>query len=545
MLRHQRQRNRGPEVNEPVHPNAEPTHDDISNQRRGQIMRTSHFYCLASVFVALLAIVTTSGNHTIPPPAVFTDCDQSTCTNPEFLNRKDDSSVENIVKALTAAAIATGNEKAISQDIKNFDNAKDTSIFSSLFKKKSLKKEETKNKSKTQGEVPIFLRWIDSLTLKIKVNMISNSKPSPSKDSKSKKETYTPILSLFRSILDDAILYPNENGGATQVIDKILTSTPRLLAIANLLLAVTYLLHSAVADLFLGTADPTVDDRGQHRGNNIMRNEFADDLRHRRAGRERLGGFLIFKLLLISAVVEPDTLDLLILLSWYTLLSFLRSLSHLAACTTHHTSQAGLPPRQGVIKLLLLVLFCNFTAAASCVALFHGAGFGMVLLLTCDCALLALDVFVHLGKHITQVLDDRHTQTISHMEEQQIQLHSSNRQISEDEDENVNENENHEEIRILDRQMETYVAQHSRRIQILDKFIFTVELMTALLTICHFLHIWSLHGITFGLVDGVLLLHLHNAISTASRKVKTIFFCTFVFYFTFFPHKHLLCFSDC
>ena len=38
---------------------------------------------------------------------------------------------------------------------------------------------------------------------------------------------------------------------------------------------------------------------------------------------------MVFKLLLISAVVEPDTLDLLILLSWYTLLSFLRSLAHL------------------------------------------------------------------------------------------------------------------------------------------------------------------------------------------------------------------------
>lgn len=35
-----------------------------------------------------------------------------------------------------------------------------------------------------------------------------------------------------------------------------------------------------------------------------------------RSGRERLGGYLLFKLLLISAVVDPDTLDLLILLSW-------------------------------------------------------------------------------------------------------------------------------------------------------------------------------------------------------------------------------------
>ena len=53
------------------------------------------------------------------------------------------------------------------------------------------------------------------------------------------------------------------------MIDKILTSTPSLLAIANLLLAVTYLLHSAIADLFLETTDHTEEDRGQNIGNNI------------------------------------------------------------------------------------------------------------------------------------------------------------------------------------------------------------------------------------------------------------------------------------
>ena len=38
----------------------------------------------------------------------------------------------------------------------------------------------------------------------------------------------------------------------TQIADKILRSTPRLLSLANLLLAVTYLLHSTVVTLFLG-----------------------------------------------------------------------------------------------------------------------------------------------------------------------------------------------------------------------------------------------------------------------------------------------------
>ena len=39
----------------------------------------------------------------------------------------------------------------------------------------------------------------------------------------------------------------------SDLIDKFLTSTTRLLVISNFLLALTYLLHMAVADWFLGS----------------------------------------------------------------------------------------------------------------------------------------------------------------------------------------------------------------------------------------------------------------------------------------------------
>eukprot|EP00957_Ditylum_brightwellii_P121186 9242397-Ditylum_brightwellii.AAC.1 len=39
--------------------------------------------------------------------------------------------------------------------------------------------------------------------------------------------------------------------GWTNVIDKVLTSTLQVLTLANLPLAITYLLHFAIADLFL------------------------------------------------------------------------------------------------------------------------------------------------------------------------------------------------------------------------------------------------------------------------------------------------------
>jgi hypothetical protein len=67
---------------------------------------------------------------------------------------------------------------------------------------------------------------------------------------------------------------------------------------------------------------------------------------------------LVFKLLLISAVVEPDTLDLLILLSWYTLLSFLRSLAHLEEAGHQREEQMLMEMKMLHAELLVVTLAC-------------------------------------------------------------------------------------------------------------------------------------------------------------------------------------------
>jgi hypothetical protein len=368
--------------------------------------------------------------------------------------------------------------------------------------------------------------------------------------------------------LDPCIVHPKPST-LTDLIDKVLTSTPRLLAIANLLLALTYQMHTAVADWFLGIG-----------GGGALHNNPAGEWAM--TGRERLGSFLVFKLLLISAVVAPDTLDLLILLSWYTLLSFLRSLAHLAAATTSHTTQSGQAPRSGVLQLLLLVLLSDFVALAVCVALFQPAGAGMVVLLACDCALLAVEVLGHILKHVRQVLEDMHEHSISDMEEQQLQIHTRQRQLEErqqqqqeqqpssplveaasegiteeeraparetggdvwdvldylaldnhgdnadvdeeDEDDNINTHHNNrhlllEDSRRLDQAMDVLEVAHARRVSILDTTIFILQLVVHALTVAHFLHIWTLHGIQFTLIDGVLALHLHSALSAASKQI--------------------------
>lgn len=355
--------------------------------------------------------------------------------------------------------------------------------------------------------------------------------------------------------VDPVLLHPTSTT-TTDIIDKVLKSTPRLLIIANFMLAMTYLLHSAVAVWFLGPRHPQ---QGYlaNRGNtptNLPQNMppgMVVDWPHSSAGaRERMGGFLVFKLLLISAVVAPDTLDLLILLTWYTWLSCLRSLDHLAFTTTTHLAALGHSPRAGAVQLLFLVLGCDIVAAASCVALFHAAGLDMVLLLTCDCALLGADLLSHILKYFQCVLEDTHTSSIRGMEARQLQLHevltsSSSNNNSVEEQLHVDHSARHasvdddiaeEDLRLrrpssmtntevqlesrrLDRRMETMELLHARRLSVLDAVIFSLDLICHMLTIAHFCHIWSLHGVQFTLIDGVLALHLHSAVSTACRKI--------------------------
>jgi len=345
----------------------------------------------------------------------------------------------------------------------------------------------------------------------------------------------------------------------TTVIDKILKSTIRLCIITNFMLTMTYLLHSAVAAWFLSHSaassygsDVTTAMQGQNDadiGENSFRilSELSFASSSGATGaRERMGGFLIFKLLLISAVLAPDTLDLMILVTWFTLLGCLRSVDHLAHSTNTHLTTMGQPPKKGVVQILCWVFSCNIVAAGFCAALFHTAGYGMVLLLTCDCALLGADVISHILNYYQSVSEYSHNNLIRDLEELQLNLNRAT------EDENLRNTSNHEEeseemyvfdedsgnqeqpssgianmsptdfseeSSRLDHEMEELELAHSRRISILDTTIFSLDMTCHILTIAHFCQIWAFYGIQFTLIDGVLALHLHSAIATACAKL--------------------------
>jgi hypothetical protein len=317
---------------------------------------------------------------------------------------------------------------------------------------------------------------------------------------------------------------------SSHLAQQILSSTPRLMAIANLILALVYLFHAAIADLFLGTPSSSSNNstwnnpfravsqqqqrRQRQRGNNTTTVDEQTTRRHRRTGRERLGAYLLFKLLLISSVLDPDTEDLLILFAWYLILSFLRSLAHLAGATTQHAAQSGLSPRQGALRLLIVVVLCDAAAATGCIVLFRGLGWHMLLLLTCDCALVGADAMAHIVKHVGSTIEERHRSQITSLEEEVSMLRRRGRERRDQyrdellgsEEEGVGSDFDisalpigqrlelehiDTEVTRLEQDVEQREVIHTRRMKIADGIVFWFELFALVLTMGHFMHIWA------------------------------------------------------
>lgn len=475
----------------------------------------AQLYLLFSIFVALLAVLS-------PPSRIEHHHKHKIQTKGSAVFHGDiHSSVRKMLE--NDGHDETNQGKFTFVENTGSDEKSSSTIFN-IFQKDS--KQDSKNEL---SHLPHWLRWVEVF--------IPNQKDDKT-CAESKTNQHRSLFSrILRKFVDPALFelwasYKNDSWRdqfsevAFGIVDKVLTSTPRVVTIINLLLAVTYLLHSVVANFFLRGATAIVEDGVE----NHVRVENASLMsvgvgtsaldRLHRSGRERLGGYLLFKLLLITAVVEPDVLDLLILLTWYTLLAFLRSLSYLAGITTSHTAASGQSPHRGVLKLLVVVLICDICAATTCAALFHGAGIGMVLLLNCDCVLLSLDVCTHLARFTQQILNEKHEQYMAYLEWSQIQLHEQFRNVDGDEyDSHDLDEEFREQARRIDHEMESKESTNTTRLAAIDYLAFILELFSLSVTIIHFLHVWVLHGLTFNLVDGVLALHLHSAISAFGKKI--------------------------
>lgn len=329
--------------------------------------------------------------------------------------------------------------------------------------------------------------------------------------------------------------FPQPTFRFSTIFDKVFTSTPRMMVIANLILVVIYLLQTAVVDLFLGPL-PTANVAGTNPAGQRSSNRIPDEAsRRRRAGHERFWGFLLFKLLLISAVLEPDSIDLFILILWYAVVSFLRSLSHVAGTTTNHATHSGAPPSGSALRLLLLVLVCDALTVLGCSVVLHDTGWNMLFLLTCDCITLGVDVATHILRHAGAAKEEAHRMIISSLEEKQLALRalrmgrlgdSGDHQgdeiasLHDEAGEQLDDDLAYEaEVHHLDQAIESYESAHVNRLALIGTATFSLEIFALCLSVTHLVHIWALHGAGFGLFDVVLSLHMHSAVSLIGKKI--------------------------
>lgn len=204
------------------------------------------------------------------------------------------------------------------------------------------------------------------------------------------------------------------------------------------------------------------------------------------------------------------------LLIWYSALSFLRSSCHNAGAAISHSAQSGLPPHVGALLLLILVLVCNGFAAAVCTALFKDA-WNMLLLFACDCIILGNEATIHSIRYFVTNSEERHRELIAGIEEQIVTIRNTQGEIGQDDDTAVQSLE--QNSRLANREMETQETYHAKRIAALDKLVFALELFCAFVLAAHYIHIWVMHGASFGLVDVILLLHIQSTLSSIGRKV--------------------------
>lgn len=218
-------------------------------------------------------------------------------------------------------------------------------------------------------------------------------------------------------------------------MEKVSGSFLRLLVLVNLYMSVTVILHNGIASLLGSQVVP---------GN----------------------ANLLFKLLLISAVVDKTSFDILILMSWYITVSFLKSLQMLCNHSLVYSRNAGQPVSSGVWKLLSLIGVLNISTIICCGVLFRSGGLSMVILLAADSFLLEIEI-------ISDLL-------------------------------------NYFRIRR---------EQTSLSTELLSNVIYILLFTQDVGVFFQFLHIWSFHGLKFTIIDCVILLHLHVAIASISKKL--------------------------
>eukprot|EP00164_Ancoracysta_twista_P000408 GFYU01000556.1.p1 GENE.GFYU01000556.1~~GFYU01000556.1.p1 ORF type:complete len:791 (-),score=102.07 GFYU01000556.1:196-2568(-) len=189
---------------------------------------------------------------------------------------------------------------------------------------------------------------------------------------------------------------------------------------------------------------------------------------------DRMLQYALFKIVFIGAVLQPDVKEILVWTTWFSILGFLKIFTLLCRDRFEYLTFSPTTPMRThskMIGLLLTIGFSDMFWFSVCVFLFHEAGVSVLLLLLFEC----VSVFLHTCQTLIKYI-----------------------------------------IHLVDLSREGVWEQRGTYLYYTE---LATDVLNLTLTLSHYVHIWSLHGISFTLIDAVLFLHMRTVFNNLKKKL--------------------------
>jgi len=211
---------------------------------------------------------------------------------------------------------------------------------------------------------------------------------------------------------------------------------------------------------------------------------------------QRLGelmfNYVLFKIVLMSAILEPELIELTLWMTWFATVGFLKMFTGLAKGRFEHLISSPTPNRVAhlrTVTLLSSLLVLDGLWGYVCLSIFSSAGLSEMFLLMFEIVVVAIDIVQALIRYAVHMLE---------LYQQQQQLRAISRGIPESE-----------------------VFKWEGRGTFLYHLDFVTELCILTFTWFHYCQVFWLHGVGFQLTDAILVLHIKALTGSIFRKIRT------------------------
>ena len=261
-------------------------------------------------------------------------------------------------------------------------------------------------------------------------------------------------LSKLQVIIGQLFSSPDLKGRVLEwTVEAAQASRMSLLANANLALACVLLLFNIVCILFFGE----------------LRLIEEHNL------RDRTINFLLFKIIFIGAIVEPELLELICWASCFVVLGMLKMLCNLGRDRFEHFAVAPnitTWDHARLITLLLLVMISCGLWANACVSTFwYAGGPSVVLLLLFECLTCCIAMTQTLAKYVVHGID-----------------------------------------------VQFFQSEWDWRGPLWYFIGFFGDITSLTISTCHYVHVWSLNGFSINLIDAILFLNIRVTVGNIIKQ---------------------------